>query len=106
MTTTYAYEFEVNDFKIYVHFVDRQKSIDAAEALAQIGHFDRRAWAKRTITKMIQSDVQVMQLSILDTTECPFEKRLIDEKWINSAVALMQFSTHQTLCLYRLYSLL
>ena len=102
MTTTYNFEFENDAKMIYVHFVDHQKSIDAAEALAQIGHADRRGWARRIISKMMNSGLQVMQMSFSTTTECPFEKRLNDENWISPTVALMTCDTHQKLCVYRL----
>ena len=79
-TTTYSFEFENENCMIRVRFVDHIKSIDLAEALAQVGHADRRAWAKRTIMRMLQSNALFMQLNFSNIMECPFEKRLMDEK--------------------------
>ena len=103
-TTTYSFEFENDNRVIHVRFVDSTKSIDMAEALAQIGHADRRAWAKRTIMEMIQSNALFMRLTFSNIKECPFEKRLMDEKWNKSVVALMYTNTHHMLYLFRLYS--
>ena len=106
MTTTYSFVFETENENcmIRVHFIDRTNSIDKAEALAQVGHAYRRAWAKRTLAKLVQSNAHFMQLELSQNTECPFEKRLLDENWINSAVSLMQTDTLQQLYVIRLYS--
>ena len=102
---TYKYEFETDNIMTYVHFIDYQKSIDVAESLAQVGHANRRQWARSLINKMRTSEVQVMKLSFSPNMECPFERRLKDENWLNSAVALMICDTHHSLCIYRLYIL-
>ena len=49
MTSNYCFKFESNGMNIIVDFFEAEKSIDAAEALAQIGHAFRRNWALNLI---------------------------------------------------------
>ena len=96
MTTIYQFEFDIDTKRVEVHFVDENKSIDNIEALAQIGHFHRRRWATESIQLMKSSDKLFWyNFPIRQNLDCPFGKRLFDEKW-NNAAAFLIHAEHVT----------
>ena len=103
MTSTYAFEFERNDARIKVYFIDEDATIEKAESLAQIGHFYRRSWAVNLISVMETAHVATFQYLLADIQyKCPFEKRLVDENWTKPFVVLTKLDAHYALYVYRL----
>ena len=104
MTTVYKFEFENDGKKIEVHFVDRDASIDDAEALAQISSLYRRQWAAHSIDLMISADKLFWSnFPIRADLDCPFGRRLVEEKWNNSTAFVYLSDTLTCLFIYRLY---
>ena len=104
MTTVYKFEFDKDEKKIEVHFVDRSASIDDAEALAQISSLHRRQWAAHSIDLMKSADKLFWSnFPIRTDMDCPFGRRLFEEKWNNSTAFVYLSDTMTCLFIYRLY---
>ena len=106
MTSNYCFKFESNGINIIVNFFEAQKSIDAAETLAQVGHASRRKWALNLIKFLIETNVFHFQFD--EKTfhrNCPFGNRLKAEEWNRPTVTLTLTKHQQVLSIYRLYYL-
>ena len=104
MPPTYSFTFDDEAYTVTVQFVDSKKSIDMAESLAQIGHFERRTWARVLINKMVETNKSVWSfISNVSWGKCPFGERLVVEKWNEPVAYLMHTNTHRLLYIYRLY---
>ena len=91
---------------IIVDFFEAEKSIDAAEALAQIGHAFRRNWALNLIKNLIEKNVFHFQFDANSFyRNCPFGNRLKAEEWNKPTVTLTLAKHQQVLSIYRLYYL-